>query len=58
MAGFFQRNGFLTAKQVGYWRAKMKDGNMRIGIYAGQLLEVAAEKAAAKAAELDKQAIA
>lgn len=50
MANFFQRAGFLTAKQVAYWRRPMKDGRSRIEIYAGQLCKVAEEKAAAKAA--------
>lgn len=46
MAGFFQRQGYLSPKQIAYWRAKMRDGKMRIEIYANQLLEVAREKAA------------
>ena len=45
MANFYTRFGTLSAKQIAYWRKPMKDGNMRIGIYAGQLLQVAAEKA-------------
>lgn len=48
MAKFFTRNGYLSPKQVAYWRVKMRCGNMRIGIYAGQLLEVANEKSKAK----------
>jgi len=39
MAKFFQRNGYLSPKQVSYWRARDKNGNMRIGIYANQLLK-------------------
>lgn len=39
MAGFFQRTGYLTTKQANYWRVRDKKGNMRIGIYANQLLE-------------------
>jgi len=35
----------LSPKQIAYWRARDKSGAMRIGIYAGQLLEEAAEKA-------------
>lgn len=46
MATFYTKFGRLSPKQVAYWRKPMKCGNMRIGIYAGQLLEVAAEKAA------------
>lgn len=45
MAKFFQSRGFLTAKQISYWRALDKTGKMRIEIYAGQLLEVAVAKA-------------
>lgn len=48
MADFFQRRGYLTEKQIAYWRVKMADGNSRIEIYARQLLEEAAIKAAAK----------
>jgi hypothetical protein len=39
MAKFFQGRGYLTAKQVAYWRSRDKNGNMRIGIYANQLLK-------------------
>lgn len=39
MAEFFKRNGYLTPKQAAYWRMPDKKGNMRIGIYASQLLE-------------------
>ena len=39
MAKFFRDRGYLTAKQVAYWRVRDKKGNMRIGIYAGQLLK-------------------
>ena len=46
MANFYSRNGYLTPKQVAYWRGLDKTGKMRIEIYAGQLLEVAVEKAA------------
>lgn len=44
MAEFFQTRGFLTAAQARYWRVHDKQGNMRIGIYATQLLnEVVAD---------------
>lgn len=46
MATFYSRNGYLSPKQVAYWRGKDKTGKMRIEIYAGQLLLVAIEKAA------------
>lgn len=45
MAKFFERRGYLSPKQIAYWRKPMKCGNSRIGIYAGQLLKVAEEKA-------------
>jgi hypothetical protein len=49
MAKFFSRNGYLTPKQISYWRMTDRSGAMRIGIYTGQLLEEAAIKAAKKA---------
>lgn len=39
MAKWFETKGFLTPKQASYWRARDKNGNMRIGIYANQLLK-------------------
>jgi hypothetical protein len=39
MAKFFQGRGYLTQKQAAYWRVRDKKGNMRIGIYANQLLK-------------------
>ena len=44
MAEFYMRNGYLTGKQVAYWRKPMKDGKSRIEIYAKQLSEVARER--------------
>src|SRR5690606_30577228 len=43
MANFFLRTGFLTPKQMAWWRAPARaDGKTaRIAIYAGQLLEEA-----------------
>ena len=38
MAKFYQKAGYLSPKQINYWRAKDKSGKSRIGIYAGQLL--------------------
>lgn len=52
MAKFFLKRGSLSAKQVAYWRAKDRSGKMRVEIYAGQLLEAAAARAAAKAASV------
>ena len=45
MAKFFKARGYLTPKQIAYWRHLQKDGKMRIEIYAGQLLEEAQRKA-------------
>ena len=53
MANFFERAGYLTPKQVAYWRVKEKTGKMRIAIYWRQLMEEAARKAAAKQQEED-----
>lgn len=39
MAEFFLSKGYLTPKQAAYWRVRDKQGNMRIGIYANQLLK-------------------
>lgn len=39
MAEFFREKGYLSPKQVSYWRVRDKNGNMRIGIYASQLLK-------------------
>lgn len=44
MAKFYQKTGFLTKKQIDYWRMKTPSGRMRIEIYAGQLLSIAEAK--------------
>jgi hypothetical protein len=49
MAKFYLRNGYLSPKQVAYWRKQGKEG-MRISIYWRQLLDAAHRKAVAKAA--------
>lgn len=49
MAKFFERRGYLTTKQIEYWRKPMKGGKMRIEIYAAQLLEIAKAKLAQRA---------
>lgn len=41
MANFFEKKGYLTQKQINYWRHLDKNGKMRIEIYAGQLLKIA-----------------
>ena len=48
MANFYQKRGYLTAKQLAYWRMPNKEGKMRIEVYANQLLQIAMSKAAAK----------
>ena len=50
MAEFYLKKGYLSPKQVAYWRKPMADGNSKIGIYWRQLAEAAAAKAAAKEA--------
>lgn len=45
MAEFFLKNGYLSEKQIAYWRVRGKQG-MRISIYWRQLLEEARKKAA------------
>lgn len=45
MATYFQKFGYLSDRQIAYWRVPMRDGKMRIEIYAGQLAEVAQVKA-------------
>ncbi len=48
MATFFEKRGYLTPKQVAYWRKLDAKGNMRIGIYWNQLIDAANAKAAPK----------
>lgn len=50
MAQFYERTGYLTTRQVDYWRRTMRDGKMRIEIYANQLLNEAQARAAAQQA--------
>jgi hypothetical protein len=45
MAQFYQRNKYLSPKQLAYWRKLDKRGTMRIACYWAQLLEVAQAKA-------------
>jgi hypothetical protein len=49
MTKYYSLYGYLSPKQISYWRAYQRDGKMRIEIYAGQLLEVAQARAAAVA---------
>jgi hypothetical protein len=39
MGKFFDRNGYLSPKQISYWRRENASGKMRIEIYANQLLK-------------------
>ena len=48
MAKFYTSRGFLTPKQIAYWRRKNRNGRMRIGKYAGQLARIANSKRAAE----------
>lgn len=41
MAEWFQSKGYLSPKQIAYWRKPNKRGTMRIAKYAGQLLAIA-----------------
>ncbi len=54
MAKFFERHGFLTARQLAYWRAPNKRGVMRIACYWAQLLEAAEQKARQRAASMEQ----
>jgi len=47
MAQFYMRNGYLSPKQVAYWRRVTPSGKARIEKYVGQLLKIAEERAAA-----------
>jgi hypothetical protein len=44
MAQFFDKTGYLTPKQLAYWRAVTPSGKTRIEKYVGQLLIVSNEK--------------
>jgi hypothetical protein len=55
MATFFLKFGYLSDKQVAYWRVPQRDGKMRIEIYAGQLAEMAQVKAAQAMHRLELQ---
>lgn len=45
MAQFYERNGYLSAKQIVWWRRPRKNGKQRIEAYAVQLLDIAQERA-------------
>ena len=44
MANFATKFGKLSDKQIQYWRAKDRAGNMRIGIYWKQLIVAAKQR--------------
>lgn len=46
MAKWFEEKGFLTQRQMAWWRQVTPTGKMRIEIYASQLLDAAQKKAA------------
>jgi hypothetical protein len=48
MAKFFLRNGYLSEKQIAYWRKPDRRGQMRIGCYWRQLIEAAENRVANK----------
>lgn len=50
MAKFFASRGYLSPKQIAYWRKPMKNGDMKIAIYWKQLADAAAAKAQLKVA--------
>lgn len=54
MAKFYLRNGYLSPKQIAYWRKQGKEG-MRISIYWRQLLDAAYKKKSAS--EVSRQAM-
>ena len=44
MSNFYSKRGYLTDKQIAYWRKPNSKGKIRIGCYAGQLLKIAEGK--------------
>lgn len=52
MAQFYLRTGFLTPRQLAWWRAPTASGTMRIAAYAGQLKDAADIKAREREAGL------
>jgi hypothetical protein len=52
MANFYSKFNRLSDKQIAYWRKPNVKGVPRINKYAGQLVEIAQEKAAAAVAKV------
>jgi hypothetical protein len=44
MANYYNQRGYLSPKQISYWRILDKNGNMKIAIYWKQLIEAGMEK--------------
>lgn len=42
-AGYFEYYGRMHPDHLAFWRARQKDGKMRIEVYAGQLARIANE---------------
>ncbi len=58
MARVYNGRGYLSPKQIAYWRTPQKNGQTRIEVYAGQLLDIALARAAAQAEQQDPKAYA
>lgn len=56
MANFYTKRGYLTEKQLAYWKKPNKNGVWRICKYAGQLLDIAKANAAAMQERLEEKA--
>lgn len=56
MANFYEKRGYLTEKQLAYWKKPNKNGVWRICKYAGQLLNVAKANSAAMQERLQEKA--
>lgn len=50
MANFYAKTGFLTDKQIAYWRKPNAKGRMKIAMYWKQLKDEADQKALSKVA--------
>jgi len=56
MANFYTKRGYLTEKQLAYWKKPNVNGTWRICKYAGQLLDIAKQKANAMQERLAEKA--
>ena len=48
MARFYQQRGYLTPRQINFWRTTTASGKTRIEIYITQLLKIAEENSKGK----------